>query len=203
VHKVFLLFLLLLNFDLSASGLQDGKQSGKQFLEKIGKQDAVQHQKKWLPKRYKYVVDLSKDVKEKQPILTITYLTSSSVPVASHISFVSEMSKLEKDFNIQSKMCMIGIESKGFPDFMVELMQALGKMQGKQNGSGMDFCPELFEKLELTQVPAYAVSVCDSTTSHPEECEVRYLVRGDMSLKFMLEKLANKNDYFKEFVDAL
>lgn len=201
MRKIFLLSLLLL--ELSAGNLQDGKQKGKQFLEKIGKQDVVEHQKKWLPERYKYVESIAKEVKEKQPILTITYLTSSSVPVASHVSFNSEMSKLEKDFNIQSKMCMIGIESKEFPDFMTDLMQKLGKMQGKQSGGGMDFCPELFESLELTQVPAYAVSVCDSTTMHPEECEVRYLVRGDISLKFMLEKLANENEYFKEFVDAL
>ncbi|HIP17867.1 MAG TPA: hypothetical protein EYG78_00840 [Sulfurovum sp.] len=201
MRKVFLLALLLL--ELSASSLQDGKQSGKRFLEKISKQDVTKHQKKWLPERYKYVESIAKDIKEKQPILTITYLTSSSVPVASHVSFITEMSKLEKEFNIQSKMCMIGIESKEFPKFITDLMQELGKMPRKQSGSGMDFCPELFERLELTQVPAYAISVCDSQTLHPEECKVRYLIRGDMSLKFMLEKLANENEYFKEFVDAL
>ena len=201
MRKVFLLALLLL--ELGAGSLQDGKQSGKRFLEKISKQDVTKHQKKWLPERYKYVESIAKDIKEKQPILTITYLTSSSVPVASHLSFITEMSKLEKEFNIQSKMCMIGIESKEFPKFMTDLMQELGKMSRKQSGSGMDFCPELFERLELTQVPAYVISVCDSQTLHPEECKVRYLIRGDMSLKFMLEKLANENEYFKEFVDAL
>ena len=198
---VFLLFILLLQ--LSANSLQDGKQSGKQFIEKIRKQVSVEHQKKELPKRYKYIESIAQGVKEKQPILTITYLTSSSVPIASHVSFISEMNKLEKEFNIQSKMCMIGIESKEFPNFITDLMQELGKMKDRQIGSGMDFCPELFESLKLSRVPAYAISVCNSTTLHPEECEVRYLLRGDVSLKFMLEKLANKNEYFQEFVDAL
>ena len=186
---------------LSADAVTDGKERASQLLNNIKSQASMEIQEQWLPEKYKHLPEIVAESKRKEPVLAITYLTSSSVPLNSHISYAKQASRLKEEFNVAVKMCMIGIESKAFEPFITEVMGEISK--NMYSPIAMDFCPDLFESLKVDRVPAYAISVCDRGDIHPEECKVRYVIRGDISLKYAIEKLSENNQYFKEFLDAL
>lgn len=197
-----LILVFLVSFSaMNADSAGEGAKRAKMLLQKIKIESPTSTKALVMPEKYKHIQDLADNIKEKNPLITITYLTSSSVPLSSHQSYAINAMKLMEEFNLQANMCMIGIESKKFPSFISGLMSELDTIDNFD--ASMEFCPELFETLDVKRVPAYAVSVCENKNLHPEECEVKYLVRGDITLKYMLEKLSEKNKYFEEFYNAL
>jgi len=154
-----------------------------------------------LPPKYKYLPDLVEKIKKDEPILVINYLTSSSVPINSHLAFSRDTQTLKDNFRVSSKICMIGIEHPSFPSFVSKLMNAMSEQH--EDGMGIDFCPNLFEDANVTRVPAYIVTVCKNKYVHPEECRVKYVLRGDVTLRFVMEKLSDQNKYFKDMYEAL
>jgi len=197
---VLVCFFLLFVFSYSKD-LEEGRHSAERLVKEINTEKIDEFRYKYLPKEYSYLPDLIKKINSSQPILTINFLTSSSVPLSSHISFSNYSRKLKKEFNVQTKMCMIGIESNDFSEFISSLMQKLN--DSGDNELGIDFCPQIFEDMNLTRVPAYVISVCPDSYTHPEECDKKYIIRGDVSLKFALEKLSESNEYFKDMYEAL
>lgn len=200
MHKTVLSLCMSLTL-LSADAVSDAKGRASQLLREIKPHASMEIQRQWLPEKYKHLPALVAEAKRKEPVLSITYLTSSSVPLNSHISYAKQSTKLKNEFNIAIKMCMIGVEYKGFEPFIAGVMSEMSR--DIFSPVAMEFCPDLFESLGVDRVPAYVVSVCDKGDLHPEECKARYLIRGDISLKFAIEKLAEENQYFEEFLDAL
>ena len=94
-----------------------------------------------------------------------------------------------------------GIESKSFGPFVSKVMTRLN--EDGDDEMGISLCPDLFEDLNVTGVPAYVIGVCENAYKHPEECNAKYIVRGDAGLKFIMEKLSDVNPYFKDIYEAL
>jgi hypothetical protein len=159
------------------------------------------HIQRKMPKGYAYLADIIKSIETEKPLLTISYLTSSSVPVGSHLSFSRSIRKLNDSIRIQGKMCMRGIEGGNFQTFVMNLMTKLD--EDGDDSLGLELCPELFEDLNITRVPTYVISVCSDRHKHIEECTPKYFIGGDASLRFMMEKLSDQNPYFKDIYEAL
>lgn len=202
MNKIF--FIIIISFWVQAgqhNEVKRGSESAKKLIQKFKKHSNSKSVDKLMPKEYIFLPTLIKKISDSKPELFFTYLTSSSVPISSHLSFSSQSNILNKSFRVSAEICMIGIESDGFEKFVTSVVGKLSENGVESKGIG--FCPELFEDLNITRVPAFVVSVCPNSYTHIEECEPRYILHGDVTLKFALEKLSDENEYFKEMYDAI
>jgi hypothetical protein len=198
IRAVSLLFSLFL-FAMGSES-EKGAAAADRFVRNMHVKKNISMQRK-MPKGYEYLTDLIKTIETEKPLLTISYLTSSSVPVASHLGFSRSMRKLTDTMRVDGRMCMRGIEGGNFESFAMHLMTKLD--EDGDDSLGLELCPELFEDLNITRVPTYVISVCSNKHKHIEECTPKYFIGGDASLRFMMEKLSEENPYFKDLYEAL
>ena len=167
-------------------------------------EDTTKYIFRMLPPKYKMIKEALDEVESKRPILKILYFTSSSVPLNSSIREIKDASKLMNLFNLDAKMVLIGLESNSLRDYMNNLTNKLRGLKKTQRlAAKVELAPMLFKKYKIDRVPAFAIGVCKNDLTHSEECNYKYIARGDAPLKYFLEILKDENPYFKELYEAL
>lgn len=64
-------------------------------------------------------------------------------------------------------------------------------------GTKVRFFPTLFEDLNITSAPAYAMALCEETFTSDSGCEYKYLARGAIGLGGFLDLISEHNQSYK------
>ena len=63
--------------------------------------------------------------------------------------------------------------------------------------------PWAFKKLSLKEVPAYLLSYCDNDDYRFKQCDNKYLMKGDVSLKYFFNEIEKLDKYYSKFNTSL
>jgi hypothetical protein len=131
----------------------------------------------------------------KEPQYTILYFFSASIPEGVFVKRIEEIALFNQNrkHKLLSSQSLIGMTG--------DLKKYLLKAQERAKRSGLDqemlvlvdirMSPEVFENLEIKEVPVMALSKCVEG-QHPSECEVLSLIRGNVTLGRFFELLKEK-----------
>lgn len=111
--------------------------------------------------------------------------------------FNATASKLKKKY---PGIRFIGV-LKGFPDDKKKMSEVFSKEISKGDsvvaGTKIRFFPTLFEDLNITSAPAYAMALCEETFTSDGGCDYKYLVRGAIGLDGFLDLISEHNKLYK------
>ena len=135
---------------------------------------------------------------EKKPYLL--YFFSQSVPYHSFATFLAGVDKLNRSgIDVSTVQYLRGLDGD-FKEFMFNLndMKEMHTVFSRQVQIKMH--PKRFIEFDITKVPAVAYAECGASVY--DDCEIKYLVRGDMKVAKLLDVLAGNDDEFDEWVEA-
>lgn len=91
---------------------------------------------------------------------------------------------------------------KGFPEDTQALFDVVSdaakKGDGKKAGIKIHFYSNLFDDLNIQDVPAFAYAECEEDYGGANGCDFKYLVRGNVGLDGFIDMMSDKNPIFKE-----
>jgi len=70
-------------------------------------------------------------------------------------------------------------------------------------GVKIKFFPSLFEDLNITQAPAYALAYCEDDFGSGRGCDFKYLVRGGVGMRGFIEMFEKDNVTYKGWLNDL
>lgn len=143
----------------------------------------------------------SEVAKKEQKDLVFFYfftLGESNTLSASGLSyFNATASKLKKKY---PKIRFVGV-LYGMPQnkqYMAKVFsQEVSKGDSAIAGTKVRFFPSLFDDLNITSSPAYAMALCEETFSSDSGCDFKYLVRGAIGLTGFLDLISEHNNLYK------
>lgn len=135
---------------------------------------------------------------EQKKILTIFYLFSTSQSEYMFFNFVKEAGSLEiLDKNIQYFGVVQGLlEQKD----LEKLYIPFENKKSLKSKAVIKMQPFIFREFNLKQVPAYLISECSKSDFKFDECENKYLIRGEISLAQVFE-IITEHSSDKKYVD--
>ncbi|CAA6815407.1 MAG: Unknown protein [uncultured Campylobacterales bacterium] len=154
---------------------------------------------RWLVDSYKKEVELLKN-----PILvdTIFHFVSASVPLANISNTLTSVNKLKSKYpDLEYRNIYEGISG----DSIDQIKELNRYMNEDLNDSGsfehfymkIDF--NVFRKFNITKAPALAFAQCNKRSIYPSDCEIKYLVRGDIKLDYFFSLIGEDNSSLKEY----
>lgn len=134
---------------------------------------------------------------QKSPI-TIFYFADSNITSKAFERFSLAINKI----NITGKVVFRGLINGSFTgsaNFLKEIKK-------DNNIKNIDFFPihfHSFEYFNLNEVPAYALSICNNEQFRFSDCDHKYLIRGDISLRDFFEILNNYTNEYERYYHIL
>lgn len=141
----------------------------------------------------------------------IIYMFSASVPRDVVTNIVASVSILQENgVKILSKQYLIGAP-ENFQQYMVDWNNYLKTLPIKYQpyvvgNFKLKLDPRFFQAYKVNKVPAIAYAHCATAIPRVNECQVEYLIRGDVSLRTFFDeisKMPNADKKFKEYVKML
>jgi len=133
-------------------------------------------------------------LKSNQNKIFLFVLISSTVPVDYLKNILIDVGVLQdKNISIETKQFTRGLSSQTF-NYFNKLKEAAENLPEKQKNMivknfKFKLNPDLFDELNVTKVPALILAECNSTPILNEDCNLKYMIRGDASLPYFFEKI--------------
>lgn len=131
----------------------------------------------------------------------LLYFFSESVPYHSYASFLASVDKLNRSGHEVKTIQYLRGFGEDFKSYMFNL-------HGMQEQRGMfkrtvkiKLHPKRFGELGIEKVPAVAYAECGA--SPYQDCDIKYLMRGDASLEQMLDLMAQEDQQYEQWAHDL
>jgi len=144
-------------------------------------------------------------------ITFLFFLTSSSVPNTVISNWLLETAILEKANVPIYPIIYIRGFGKNFREYFFNLAYTLKKNIPEEyvpyikEYFRFKLGPQFFSYFHLKRVPAVVLAVCNDIDPMPKDCDIKYLMRGDMHLEYFFDKISqiNKNPIYKKYYRIL
>ena len=156
----------------------------------------------------KKVISARKNIQENEISEYIIYLTSESVPNAAYVDILHSVGILQENgVKIKTKQYLVGPPDK-FEEFMIEKKDYINGLTEKERGYilhnfTLKLDPRLFELFKAKKVPVIIYGVCKGKNPVKEKCLFKYLIRGDGSLTYFFDKIAEIEPKYKKYYEYL
>lgn len=184
------------------SNKETGKYDSKNFYNMISKSSTYLDKNNTLQKEIDAQYEVTKNREANLQGFTVFMFISETTPVEQIKSFSYSIEKLKKVHpGINGLVLTRGLVGGGF-DTMAEYVRnfqhyGISKLE-------VAFHPWAFDYFKLDEVPAFALSYCNNEDFRFKQCEHKYLIRGEMSLRAFLEFIMEKdNTYSKYFYELV
>jgi len=144
-------------------------------------------------------------------IAFLFFLTSSSVPNKVISNWLLETAILERaNIPIYPIIYTRGF-GKNFKKYFFNLAQSLKQNIPeeyvpyiKQNFR-FKLGPQFFKYFHLKRVPAIVLAICNNLSPMPEDCDIKYIMKGDMHLSYFFDKISkvDNNLIYKKYYRIL
>jgi len=128
---------------------------------------------------------------------TFFYFYSESMPFNAVDNYFAKFNRLKKKYPDIVGYTVIN----GFPNGSIYTF--MNNFNREDFGKGaLKIHPILFETYGLTRVPAFGLASCPKEFDS-KKCDFKYVLRGDVSFDFFLEKIAEENKSYKKYYDYM
>lgn len=131
------------------------------------------------------------------------YFFSESVPKNSLFDFLVSVDKIKSVApELQTVQYLRGFTSN-FKNYLMDLQQgdAVQTNERVHRGLKIKLHPRRFEELAITQVPAIVYAECYN--NYYSECDIKYIVRGDIDTAEAMRLFSQKDENFKSWEKAI
>jgi len=138
----------------------------------------------------------------------ILYLTSSDVPSEAMVNILLEVGILQKNgVRIKTKQYLRGIP-EDFRGYVMEKKEFINALPRKARklvlpNFKLKLDPRFFDKFKLESAPAMLFAKCSGRNPSLENCDIKYLIRGDASLTNFFDKIKDKNNKYNNYYKVL
>ena len=145
--------------------------------------------------------DLNISNNQDKKVDTIFYLFSTSQSEYMFYNFVEESSKLKKvNKNIKYYGVVQGMLSK---KQLQKLYTPFKYNKELEDDAVIKMQPFIFKDLDLKRVPVYLFSKCSMSEFKYKDCENKYIVRGEISLKKALDVVSKNDKSYLKYLNIL
>ena len=128
----------------------------------------------------------------------LLYFFSESVPYHSYASFLASVDKLNRSGHDVKTIQYLRGFGEDFKDYMFNL-HAMQEQRGMfKRTVKIKLHPKRFREFNIDKVPVVAYAECGA--SPYQDCDIKYLMRGDTSLEHMLELMAQEDMQYEQWV---
>jgi len=148
------------------------------------------------PELLKTYNGIMKSHNNKEKKYAIFLFLSADVPIVLTDIFSRSLYRINTD-EIETGVYFQGL-NKSVYDYMNKATISLKKKhkEGSMDLSFM-FDPDFFTENNIVQVPVMTLSLCDVGNYYPSECETQYLIHGISNVEFFIDKIIEKDEYYK------
>lgn len=135
----------------------------------------------------------------------VYFFVSSSVPISSIEDFIKKASVLNYYYGTKSLIVFQGITDKKYEEKMQELLETLGGYEFSSlfyNNFVRIIDPKIFKTLQITKAPALGFAL-HSGNSYPSKANMKYLIRGDVSLDDFFLLISKKEKRYEAYSNSL
>ena len=161
----------------------------------------------------KDMYELSKRIKDTQKFLDkkrefIFYLTSVSAPKESILNIALQTGILRHNgIDIMFKAFFKGFP-KNFKDYLFSIKDSLEEKplyikKYITNNLNIKVNPYLFDKFHIKKAPVIVLAECKGINPYLKNCNIKYLLHGDVSLYTFFDKISKREDKYKKYTKYL
>jgi len=154
----------------------------------------------------KQIKGLARYTKQNKEFLL--YFFSESVPRRSTTNVILDVGILkENGINIKSKQYLRG-PTKDFKTFVMDWKKFIDEYPVEYkayiiNAFHLKIDPRFFTTYNIKRAPAMALATCSADIPTIDNCKIRYLIRGNVSLEVFFDKISKYEKKYKQYVRYL
>lgn len=154
------------------------------------------------------VLEARKTIKENLVSEFILFLTSETVPHQTHMNILQEVGILQENgVKIQTKQYLIGAPDD-FQKYMFDKKDYMENLTPKEKkyilkNFVIKLDPRLFKEFDIKKAPAIVYGICSGKNPVKENCNFKYLIRGDTSLTNFFDKISEIEPKYKKYHEYL